>query len=427
MISAMYKTEVGMMNGKGMRTQTMKKIGIVCMVLLCAAAMVSCEDQLIPDEPVKQGVVDGTRTFKAIIEQRTSETKTLLNGTQVVWSDGDQIRVFNSTNPNGVVYTLKSGVGQWEAVFTGGDITGAGPFYYIYPAQEGTLTGNKVSLTVPAAQSYASNSFGLGANIAAGYSATLENLSFKNVGGLLLLNLSGDKSVKTINLYPKSSETLNGNAEITIPDADYPTMAFSSGQSDESFQKLTLDCGSGVAASSGKFYVAVPAGAFSGGFAVEIIDTEGNAMIKYSQAGGNSISRSAVRSMPEIAYTAQYKGVFLASTAEAGAFTGAAADGTLNQICVYPGTAQPSSQYVYSTGASTNTYRIQNWTVGYALSITTPQTLTVGKKATVSIDALGSTGDIATVADAEMHVIKTVGKRVWITHGSNGYIITLNN
>ena len=119
----------------------------------------------------------------AMQETPEGETKTSLNGSQVLWNAGDQIKVFNATNPEGVVFTLKAeSAGQSLGEFTGDVISGEGPFYAVYPASAaGTLSGTRVSVTVPQVQTLTAGSFGSGANLAMTQVNSLSDaLHFKN-------------------------------------------------------------------------------------------------------------------------------------------------------------------------------------------------------------------------------------------------------
>lgn len=406
-----------------MKKHFLQATALLWMVMLA----VSCQDPLAPD-PISEEQASsnkGKMTIRASIEQRSPESKTVLNGTSVYWSEGDKIRVYNSDNPDGVVFTRKSGGEGNTADFEGDIISGSGPYYIVYPADAaGSLSGNRVAFNVSSTQAYVSNSFALGSSIAAGYSATLENIKLYNVGGVLKFSLTGDATIKKINVYTRGSELLCGAAGIDIPSSGDPTLDFDSGQDASYFRCVTLDCGTGVSISGGKdFYVSLPAGAFAAsGFYLEAVDSDGNAMLKYSSsaADANTIGRSHIRSMSTLTYNPQYRASFLLpETVEAGGFTGVEKDETCNTCCSY---VRGVGQYAYTIGTETQTFRIQDWTSGFALVLDMPKAITPGSKANVTVTASGDTGGIAS-GSAEMRVLKKMGHRVWLANGSTGYIM----
>ena len=71
----------------------------------------------------------------ATMETPEGETKTSLSSLQVLWTSGDKIKVFNSTNPEGFEYTLSSGSGQVVGEFTGDALSGGGAFLCRVPRQ----------------------------------------------------------------------------------------------------------------------------------------------------------------------------------------------------------------------------------------------------------------------------------------------------
>jgi len=387
---------------------------------------VSCQDPLAPD-PVsgeQASSNNGKMTIRASIEQRSPESKTVIQGLNIYWSEGDKIRVYNSDNPDGVVFTRKSGTGN-TADFEGDIISGSGPYYIVYPADAaGSLSGSRVAFNVSSSQAYVSNSFALGSSIAAGYSATLEDIKLRNVGGVLKFSLSGDATIKKINVYTRGSERLCGAAGIDIPSSGDPTLVFDSGQDASYLRCVTLDCGAGVSISGGNdFYVSLPAGAFAAsGFYLEAVDSQGNAMLKYSSSAAdeNTINRSHIRSMSTLTYNPQYRAAFLLpESVEAGGFTGVEKDETCNTCCSY---VRGVGQYAYTIGAETQTFRIQDWTSGFALVLAMPRAITPGSKANVTVTASGETGGIAS-GSAEMRVLKKMGHRVWLANGSTGFIM----
>ena len=394
---------------------------------------VSCFDPLSPGEIKEdQTPAEGKMFIRATLEQRVSETKTVLSGQQVSWTQGDKFKVFNASNPDGVVFTLKEEGSGGTAIFEGDIVSGEGPFYYVYPADAATaFSGSSVSMNLPATQTYVANSFALGSCIAAGTSATLESVTFNHVSGVLLLQLKDENSrrISKINVYTKGTENLCGSASVQFS-GSVPSLSFTSEQTLANPQCVTLDCsqveGGGVELSGTAtgFYVSLPDGVFSDGFYLEAVDIEGNVMVKYSTA--NTIEKTHIRRMEAFLYKPQYKEAFLLpSTVEAGGFTGVKqTDASLGISYPY---VQGEGQYAYSVQSGTRNLRIQDWSRGFAmtLEVAATETLIPGTTTTnaVSVSVNGSATGSST-----MRVLKKVGNRVWLaedvtTSPVKGYIM----
>ena len=375
----------------------------------------------------ESGLVHNGKTVTISAKLEQPDTKTAFGDSYTVcWSATDQIRIFNASTPEGEVFTLVSGSGSTSAVFSGNELSGDGPFYAVYPASAGvSLTDGSVSVTVPSTQTYAAGSFGNGCNISVSKADELEDFSFKNVGGVICFSLRGQTNVKSINLYTKGDELLNGSASVSFS-GEVPSLSWATGQSGEAFQKVSLDCGSTGVELNGTtdtpFYMVLPAGALSAGFTIEVIDTDDNAMVKNAAGNSAQIVRSSIRPMPGFTYAAAYNASFLLSDAPAGAFSGILSEsGSYAVGCTY---SEESGQYAYknvATGDSPSRYvRFQDWSAGFALGLTAPYDLIAGTKASVKVESLGETG-VSSSEATEMKVLKKVGNRVWLADTANGY------
>ena len=371
-------------------------------------------------------------SFTAILE---SDSRTSLGeGFSILWSSGDKIRVFNSSTPGGREFTLSAGAGTKAGTFTApGSGMGNGPFYAVYPSDAATkLSGTAVKLQLPSTQAYAEDSFGQKANVAAGKADALEKIFFHNILGSISITLKGDKTVSGIRLHAHGSIPLYGDASIDGWEADAPSVTFDPGQTDEAFQQLALDCGSGVQLSAeGKtFYLSLPAGTLAEGFAFEAEDTEGNAMIQYARASDeNRIGRSGLLQMPALDYATTYKAAFL-NTSQIGAFSGilSASSDALTPCCLY---TEGKSQYAYLNkkgNSGTRYMRLEDWTDGYYLAITTPYELKEGAECkNVSVQVAGNTGSVTSGEGLTMKVVKLADGKVWLSDSASqkGYILTM--
>lgn len=414
--------------------------------LMLGLLSTACVDQIAPTaiEEEKQPDADGnTMVFKAILEQGDAATKTALNNENaVVWSEGDEIRVYNSSHINGVVFTLTSGAGSVEGQFTG-TMSGDGPYYAVYPADAaGAMTAGPMTfhISVPEVQTFANGSFGKKANISWAMAETQNSLFFHNVFGAVSISLKGTATIKQVNLYTRGADVLNGELSITNLGGDgAPWITLTGNASDEDSQHVSLDCGyPGIAldeTTPTSFCLSVPAGAFADGFFVEIIDTENKAMIKSAKgSSANIIERGVILTMDAFTYAPQYRNDFLSELDDFAGYT-EITDG-VQKTCKYSD-QDPACQYAYinSDEPSRRYVRFQYWgdavndIPGYALSLDiTPRDMSLNAKPTVTVKAMGETGSIASKTGT-MKVIKKTSRRAWLYDAASdqGYVIKLED
>ena len=229
------------------------------------------------------------RIFTASFEQ--NETRTYIeNGNLLRWNAGDQISLFDGNTLNRQ-YKFDGENGDNSGTFsivsnpfgTGNDLS---CHYAVYPyASDVKITESGViTTTLPAEQSYAENSFGLGANTMVAVTKDLDDtfLKFKNVSGYLKLQLYGDDvTVKSITLTGNNNEKLAGPANITHAYGDEPKIIMS----DEATSSIILNCGAGVKIgttieSATVFWITVPPVTFEDGFTITIKDSNGEIFTK---------------------------------------------------------------------------------------------------------------------------------------------------
>lgn len=423
---------------------------IICAAICMSLAAVSCMEPIVVDDPVQPGFVEekpipapDSITFSVSLDQ--GDTKTLISilpeGNKVLWSAGDKIKVFNATHPSGQEYTLKTGVGEKTGSFSGPVMDGAGPFYAVFPASAaGTLntTTSTISLTVPDTQAYVTAwDMSPEANFSAG---TTDNLAtgftFKNLFGVLKFNITATTPTKIGSIVVTSkgsTDVLNGAFSLSFT-GGVPTTTPATGQTAESFRKLTLDCryspGEGISLSSAEteLFLVVPAGTLDAGMTVEVVDLNNKVMVlnagAYDTTTDHFINRSHIRPMPPFNFAAQYNAAFLQSDVASGAFTGVTATATQESACTY---VPSSGQYSFMNTASTRQIRIQDWNAGFALTLSTPYEIKAGTKVNVDVTAYGVSGISSTSSTTEMRVLKVVGNRAWIVdpNTGNGFIMML--
>ena len=247
---------------------------------IAAALVASCsiqEDNFIVPEP-------GNTVFHARFEQPAEEgTKVYVNeDLQLRWTAEDRVSVFNKTTAN-QEYIFAGQTGDGEGDFNPVDNGQAGTgnaiehVVSVYPYQDASIADNEaVTLTLPAVQAYAANSFGPEANTMVSVTAD-EELLFKNVGGFLKLSLYGEGvKVSSITLKGNKGEKIAGNATVTMPLGGVPSVSMAS----DATTSITLNCAEPVAlgataAESVDFWFVVPPVEFKEGFTVNVVHQGG--------------------------------------------------------------------------------------------------------------------------------------------------------
>lgn len=222
-------------------------------------------------------------TIYASFEKPATDSRTYIEGDRYIrWSAADELSYFPGVACN-TQYRFKGESGAAEGVFervTSGAVTGArlDCCYAVYPYDAATsIVGDgELSFNLPATQSYAENSFGLGANTMIAATQNLEDatLHFKNACGYLKLQLYGDDViVKSIEFKGNNNEKIAGAATIVAAHGSNPVVKMD----DAATTTITLDCGKGVqlsnnSASPTVFWLVIPAQTFEKGFTVTITD-----------------------------------------------------------------------------------------------------------------------------------------------------------
>lgn len=240
-----------------------KAFSILAAALL-ALTVSSCkvEEPEQPVDPEKPVLVEGMSfTATTVSNDWVEETKTALsdngNGYDVVWTADDEIVVTDGASHAGR-YLLTSEPGLTTGEFTyiaqsGSPATVSG-FRAWYPA----AVYNGGAPAYPATQTYVADNISGAPMFAAGNDT---HLSFRNLGGIIRLNLtSDDGSFKVRRILLSANRPMSGpidEPEVLHPSGPLATLTGSAG--------VTLDCGSGVTIGTEPtaFHIAVPAGSYS--------------------------------------------------------------------------------------------------------------------------------------------------------------------
>ena len=233
--------------------------------------------------------IGGKNIFHATIEDES--TRTFVDEkVRLRWTEGDVISLFEGTTRNKKYQFLGEtgdNAGDFEDITTGfGSGNDIDRYYAIYPYSSSTKLHEDgyITYTFPEEQTYAENTFGLGANPMVAVTGGLNDfdLCFRNAAGYLRLYLYGeDVSIKSIKIEGNHSEPLAGKAYITPEFGGFPTTEMD----EAATTSVTLNCGEGVkigstAESSTPFWVVLPPTTFAEGFTLTITDTNDNEFTK---------------------------------------------------------------------------------------------------------------------------------------------------
>ena len=270
---------------------------------MVAALVASCSTQEEDfNTPLQDDVI-----FYASFEQPAEEgTRVYANEDLLLrWNADDRVSIFGKNTYN-QQYKFLGETGDNSGGFSKVDVaeyvTG-NPISHtvsVYPYQALTkITEDEVlTVTLPAEQHYAENTFGLGANTMV--SVSEDNfLQYKNVGGYLVLNLyGGGSSVSSITLKGNNGEKIAGKASITMPLNDTPNVTMANDAS----SIITLTCETPVqlgatAEDPTRFWFVVPPVTFEKGFTITINDNMGRVFQKKTTKSitieRNSLSKMA--------------------------------------------------------------------------------------------------------------------------------------
>ena len=239
-----------------------------------ACVLTSCQqvekDLKTPEENESQDKKETPGlVFTATTE--SSATKTALEENSgnynVAWRSGDEITIIDAAaTPNVGVYSTSSNTTSADFTFASGAEASTAPFKAWYPAS----IYNNGTPTLPATQEYVEGNIA-GSPMFASSSTT--SLKFKNLAGIICLNLStGMADISVASIALSATQPMSGpisNAESLS--SETPVAATVSGSAG-----ITLDCGAGVAINGTPkpFYFAVPAGTYSG-LSITITATSG--------------------------------------------------------------------------------------------------------------------------------------------------------
>lgn len=278
----------------------MKRVYIISIVSILALSIYSCTR-------IENGDIDKVepkvfKVFQAYLEGGNPETKTILGGDaadslrKIYWEPNDTIAVSRDTYSysDGEVPSFANTTPDTSRVgnFTG-YIEDERMYYAFYPNKKDlsytySWEGwRKFTFNLPEKQIYGENTFGSSAFPMVGKLDTASvtpHFVFKNLCGILVINLKGTETVKSLTFRGKDSTgvvaKVSGKATVDAVYADQPVMVMDPNAG----TTVTLDCQDGVTLSetdSTSFYMVLPPGTYSS-FSVTIATSDGKIMHKGS-------------------------------------------------------------------------------------------------------------------------------------------------
>ena len=231
---------------------------------LAAITLTACQQDLNIDTNNSEGYALFTATTES------SATKTALSqngeGYDVLWQEGDQITIVDAASNVGVYHT-SSTTAKGSFSFVSGTVATTPDYKAWYPAS----IYNAGTPTLPAKQEYAEGNI---KNSPMYAESSTESLSFKNICGIIRLNISTTMSGKKVrSIALSATQPMSGaiSNAANLANNSY-VAAVSEGAG------VTLDCGeSGVAIGTEPtaFHFAVPANSYTG-LKITVLTTDGD-------------------------------------------------------------------------------------------------------------------------------------------------------
>lgn len=264
----------------------MKKIFRYFLVLTSLISVISCTQR----EDVDFQDIKVDMLFSAYMAD-DSITKTVIDGDvgdeyrKTLWLPGDSVGITTGAGKP-VEKFVNTQTSVSELALLEGSISSTGSYYAIYPYSTSLkMESTSFVFNIPSVQKYQPNSF---SPDAAPMVAKLEgegegqSLYFKNLCGVLIINLTGEEKVKTITFSGKdeSGETIkvSGKWSVDMSYSNLPEIA----PTDSALASVTLQCEEGVQldpTTPTPFYIVLPPATYHS-FSVMVTTSDGSFMFK---------------------------------------------------------------------------------------------------------------------------------------------------
>ena len=235
---------------------------------------------------------------------------------KTVWTESDQVSVFNKTNGNDL-WRFRGDTGQRNGIFIekkkGNSTATIDKVVVVYPYNENyTLAASDKSVLarLSAEQTYQKGSYGVGANLMVSQSDN-NNFVLKSVCGWLKFQFVGTGVVSKIEFSGNDDEQVAG--KITVNYSTYTISLIEDGLGDAADDEVggtlvsaedyvttvALNCGDGVALDTETvtdFYLVLPPQTFRKGITVKVTCTDGT-VVEKSTTSPLTISRNTIQPM----------------------------------------------------------------------------------------------------------------------------------
>lgn len=249
----------------------MRKFTILAVLFALVAVVTGCKkDNANPSEPSQP--VKEPMTFYAY-PQGGERTGLDTDGNTSIWTGGDVIKIFSSSDTEGSLFTLTEGAGTNYGVFDG-EIVKSSNYAAAYPASLASgQDGSIIIFDMQSSQNYVENTYAPNTVPVVSYTTT-NKLEFVNTTGLLRLGIKTTADVtvtKMVLTDNNSTAKLWGKFKVTATDSGLEYV-------EGGDNTLTINLGSGVALNSSTytyFFFCLPAGTLAGGFTVDMESADG--------------------------------------------------------------------------------------------------------------------------------------------------------
>lgn len=279
--------------------------------ILCLVLTVSCNKNYVEDLLPQK-----TESFCAHTE--IASTKTSLNEElDVLWNLDDRVSVFYGSQANAQYRVTDESAGNTSAVLipceTPSDVAGSEldnniafyPYDSSFSIQTSENDSYDLSISLPTEQTYISDSFGPGSfpMVAVTASPSDKEFAFKNICGVLKLQVLGVEKVQSIILSGNNGEVIAGKAIVHAQNTSVPSIEMTGNE-----KCVFLSCGKdGIQLSdetATAFNIVLPPITFAHGFTVTIVCTDGQSMnIKTTK--NLSIERSCILKMAPFTFDSE--------------------------------------------------------------------------------------------------------------------------
>lgn len=271
----------------------MKKYSFLALMMGLLFAMGACSETGV--EPDAQSLY----TLQATIDNasRTTLGEATDDGYKTSWVAGDMIGVYGSGVNNKLFTTSQSGP---SVTFSGTASLTAGAYVAYYPYMASTqYTEGVLSLDMPSEQIYSGADYLLEYAPMAAYSEDGKNFSFKNLCGLVRLQLLGSATIEKITFEALDGDFVSGTMQAEVSESGVVT-TLREGASTVSLTGLSATLSPRRVTS---FYLAVPEGDYTG-IKFVIQDSERNTMTLQASDFTLSVRRSVMSSIAAVTYAA---------------------------------------------------------------------------------------------------------------------------